>query len=111
MATATVQKTFGAFYTAEPIARTLVKWAIRTAEDSVLDPSCGDGVFLSSAVNYLESLGANDPNVWGIDIDQRAIRAAGIQHSYRRLIAADFFSITRGDIPRFSAIIGNPPFI
>lgn len=92
MATATVQKTFGAFYTAEPIARTLVKWAIRSAEDSVLDPSCGDGVFLSCAARYLESLGATDPNVWGIDVDKRALQAAGARHSQRRLIAADFFA-------------------
>lgn len=111
VATATVQKSFGAFYTAEPVARTLVKWAIRSPEDSVLDPSCGDGAFLSSAVRYLESLGANSPNVWGIDIDQGAIRAAGVRHSHLRLIAADFFSIAGGAIPRFSAIIGNPPFI
>jgi adenine-specific DNA-methyltransferase len=111
VATATVQKTFGAFYTAEPIARTLVKWAIRSAEDSVLDPSCGDGVFLSSAASYLESLGATDPNVWGIDVDKRALQTAGARHSPRRLIAADFFSLSRADVNQFSAIIGNPPFI
>lgn len=111
VATATVQKSFGAFYTTEPIARTLVNWAIRSTEDSVLDPSCGDGVFLSCAIRHLESLGANDPNVWGIDIDQRAIQVAGSRHSRLRLIAADFFSIARTDIPRFSVIIGNPPFI
>lgn len=61
MATAAQQKTLGAFYTAETVATFLVNWAVRAADDSVLDPSCGDGVFLSAAVERLRRLGKARP--------------------------------------------------
>src|SRR3954468_17771889 len=35
------QKHFGSFYTPEPMAASLVDWAVRTADDTVLDPSFG----------------------------------------------------------------------
>ena len=50
MATATQQKALGAFYTDEPVAQHLVRWSLRNASDTVLDPSSGGGVFLYAAI-------------------------------------------------------------
>lgn len=111
MATATFQKSFGAFYTAEPVARTIIKWAVRNPSDSVLDPSCGDGVFLSSAFRHLESLGSSNPQIWGIDVNEEALQSVKARIPACRLLSADFFSAKPGDVPFFDAIIGNPPFI
>lgn len=111
MATATFQKSFGAFYTAEPVAHTITKWAVRDRNDSVLDPSCGDGVFLSSAARCLAAMGGKSPQIWGIDVNEGALRSAKARLPECRLLNVDFFSTKPGDIPSFNAIIGNPPFI
>lgn len=111
MATAAQQKALGAFYTADPIARFLVNWAVREGNDSVLDPSCGDGVFLSAAEGRLLELGNARPAIWGLDINQTALRSARLRSPESRLLQDSFFSLAPGDIPDATAIVGNPPFI
>ena len=41
------QKKLGQFFTPEAVASALVNWAVRKAQDRLLDPSCGDGQFLA----------------------------------------------------------------
>lgn len=45
----THQKLRGGYYTPQPIADFLAWWAIRSPSDSVLEPSCGDGILVESA--------------------------------------------------------------
>ena len=111
MGTATLQKSLGAFYTDVPIARYIVKWALRDPSDSVLDPSCGDGVFLSTAFEQLQSMGSAQPTICGIDIDEKAVSTTKSRLPTARLIQADFFSVRPAEIPFFNAVVGNPPFI
>lgn len=111
MATATHQKSLGAFYTGEPIARWIVNWAIRSREDTVLDPSCGGGVFLRSASQFLHNDKLVSPRIWGIDVDGGALRGIVERVPNCELINANFFSIKPGDTPRFDVVVGNPPFI
>jgi adenine-specific DNA-methyltransferase len=111
VATATYQKVLGAFYTGEPVARWIVKWAIRSPDDTLLDPSCGGGVFLRSASKFLGDGSKTSPHVWGIDVDGEVLRAASEQLAHCKLIKSDFFSIKPGEMPRFDAVVGNPPFI
>ena len=40
------EKVLGAVYTPPRVAAALTRWAVRTSSDAVLDPSCGEGVFL-----------------------------------------------------------------
>ncbi|MGC1484687.1 MAG: N-6 DNA methylase [Candidatus Acidiferrum sp.] len=111
MVTAATQKTIGAFYTAQPIARFLVEWAVRAPSDSVLDPSCGDGAFIDAAVARLDELGSNAPKVWGVDLHSDAIAAAHSLFPTGQLINSDFFALGPSDLPQFDAVVGNPPFI
>lgn len=111
MATAILQKSLGAFYTGLPIARYIVQWALRRPSDSLLDPSCGDGVFLSSAYEQLLSLGSKRPNVCGIEVDQAAADMTKSRLPGARLIEADFFSVKAAQPLFFDAVVGNPPFI
>ena len=49
---ATNQKLRGGFYTPEPIADFILKWAFNGSRgQDILEPSCGDGVFLESIRN------------------------------------------------------------
>ena len=111
MATATCQKTLGAFYTGEPVARWIIKWAIRDPQDTLLDPSCGGGVFLESASKRLGAKRNGKPPIWGIDVDDEALRTAGERVANCKLVKTDFFSVRSGDLPGFDAVVGNPPFI
>ncbi|MEO1405344.1 MAG: SAM-dependent methyltransferase, partial [Pseudomonadota bacterium] len=36
----------GGYYTSDSLARWLCDWAIQDAGDMILEPSCGDGIFL-----------------------------------------------------------------
>jgi adenine-specific DNA methylase len=97
------EKKLGAVYTSTRVATALVRWAVRSAQDKVLDPSCGDGVFLTVAGMRLTELGNSQPTCLGIDIDPQAAANAKAIHN-------DFFEWAQ-TAPCFDAIVGNPPFI
>ncbi|MEM3578431.1 MAG: N-6 DNA methylase [Candidatus Bathyarchaeia archaeon] len=46
----------GQFYTPPAIAELITKWAVRNAEDNILDPGCGSGTFLVKAYKHLLEL-------------------------------------------------------
>ena len=52
----------GQFYTPPATAELITKWAVRNAEDKVLDPGCGSGTFLVKAYKrLLELKGYREP--------------------------------------------------
>lgn len=50
----------GQFYTPPAIAELIVKWAVRTGSDTVLDPAAGSGTFLVKAYQRLKNLKAEE---------------------------------------------------
>lgn len=121
---ATYQKLRGGYYTPKPIADFLARWAIQTADAKVLEPSCGDGLLLESAVETLIGLGAEGTAiknlVQGIELDpQEARKASERLHAPNGLQLAqidigDFFASCQTYLFEercFDAVIGNPPFI
>jgi adenine-specific DNA-methyltransferase len=97
------QKTLGAVYTPPRVASALVRWAVRVPSDKVLDPACGEGVFLAAARTHLADLGNKQPVCIGVDIDPSAASASGA-------ICCDFFEWAQL-APMSDVIVGNPPFI
>lgn len=97
------EKTLGAVYTPPRVASALVRWTVRAASDRVLDPACGEGVFLAAARTRLADLGNRQPMCIGVDVDPLAASASGA-------ICRDFFEWAQLT-PMFDAIVGNPPFI
>ena len=112
-AVASARKARGAFFTPEGITRHLAAWAIRTAEDRVLEPSTGEAAFLISAVERLIELGNPAPAVNGVEIHPPSARAAHALVSAAGgtadITVSDFFMVEAS--AKFDAIIGNPPFI
>src|SRR5262245_66415804 len=72
-----IAKNNGAFYTPFEIARFLVRWAVRSKADRILDPSHGGGVFLREAFDRVAELGG-DPSirVFGVELDPITHKAA-----------------------------------
>jgi adenine-specific DNA-methyltransferase len=113
----TSAKRLGAYYTDERIADFLVRWALRSAQDKVADPSFGGGVFLEAAARRLKTLGGSVKQVYGIELDE----AVHTQVSYelqvlygfraKNLVHSDFFKLKPKQLPLLDAVVGNPPFI
>ncbi|WP_224543269.1 Eco57I restriction-modification methylase domain-containing protein [Mesorhizobium sp. CA16] len=113
----------GGYYTSPEVAKWLCEWAIRKRSDDVLEPSCGDGSFLTAAVARFEDLGASGPAVadclTGIEIvPSEAARATARLRPSLGLRAgdvvkkSDFFEWwEKTEQPNFNVVIGNPPFI
>jgi adenine-specific DNA-methyltransferase len=113
----------GGYYTSPEIARWLCAWAIRTREDRVLEPSCGDGAFLVAAANRYAELGVGavtvGRNLVGIevldteaDIARRKLAQALGTRAAQAVHTADFFSWWQRSVEDgFDAVVGNPPFI
>ena len=110
------RKARGAFFTPAGIASFLVNWAIRSPADVVLEPSCGEAVFLAAAYQRLSSFASHSPKakqLVGLDIHSDAITTAAKAleaiSGRAQLSTADFFVISTE--PRFDAVVGNPPYV
>lgn len=120
---ATYQQLRGGYYTPLHIAEFLSSWAIRSANDRVLEPSCGDGVFVQTAAERLMDLGAIPTKVASqiaaYEIDN--LEAANAAQRLSRIsvkagsavCSGDFFSsaVSWNGRGKFDAVVGNPPFI
>ncbi|MGA3160602.1 MAG: class I SAM-dependent methyltransferase [Terracidiphilus sp.] len=119
----TYQKMRGGYYTPKPIATFLSSWAIRSAGDRVLEPSCGDGVFVETAAERLVGLGAEAVDlasqIMAYEIDEAEASLASerlgrfTKKAIRAVKVGDFFATAvswngGGD---FEAVVGNPPFV
>ncbi|WP_347268693.1 N-6 DNA methylase [Paracoccus sp. (in: a-proteobacteria)] len=109
------EKLRGGYYTPDDLAAFLVRWVERIAPRRILEPSCGDGVFLGA-------IGARElsAQITAFELDEGEARksheraqGAGINNADIR--ASDFLGWAldaMGDkTERFDAVVGNPPFI
>ncbi|WP_323717272.1 Eco57I restriction-modification methylase domain-containing protein [Paracoccus aminovorans] len=113
----------GGYYTSAQVAAWLCEWAIQSADDTVLEPSCGDGAFLEAAAQRLLSLGVTPAKIphhlTGVEIVTAEARAAterlrpDLGKAADKIVCnSDFFGWWQGtDQPAFDVIVGNPPFI
>lgn len=113
----------GGYYTPAQVAAWLCEWAIQSADDTVLEPSCGDGAFLEAAAQRLLSLGVTPAKIphhlTGVEIVTAEARAAterlrpDLGKAADKIVCnSDFFGWWQGtDQPAFDVIVGNPPFI
>lgn len=119
------RKARGAFFTPPVLANFLARWAIHgNPAARVLDPTCGEGVFLLAAARELHKLGTTeerlDDQVCGVDLHESSLaETSGLLEAEgldARVVAADFFELAAPDelfssIGSFDAVVGNPPFV
>ena len=106
---ATKEKLRGGFYTPNSIAAFILKWAFNgNSKMDILEPSCGDGVFLEE----IKKRGYKYKSLVGIELDKKeAEKSKRIGAKNTKIISADFheFCIKTGQ--KFDLIVGNPPYI
>lgn len=120
------RKSLGAFYSPQSLVTPMVEWAISGAGQSVLDPSCGDGIFLEAAARRLRELGASAGQaaslLHAVDLNPEAARVtrdrltAGLGLPFENVRVASFFSLTPpgilfGPSEGVDVVVGNPPYI
>ena len=103
----------GGYYTPEEVARFICKWAINDHAATVLEPSCGDGVFISAAKQRLHELGSTnaEEQIMGIELFPQEAEKAELYGC--KVLKGDFFTHCKNTVGkcRYDAIVGNPPFI
>ncbi|MCD8120306.1 MAG: SAM-dependent methyltransferase [Lachnospiraceae bacterium] len=113
----------GGYYTPRDIADFIVGWAVRTHEDSILEPGCGDGSFLAAVKRRQEKLLSEAENqnlitqvremkVTGIELDPAEAKKA-TAYGYE-IINDDFFTWYKDQVEErrtFDVVVGNPPFV
>ena len=106
---ATAEKLRGGFYTPEPIAEFILRWGINGSTDfDILEPSCGDGVFLEQ----LKGLKSKYKSITAIEFDEiEAQKAEKIGLKNKQIINDDFHTYCNNTLQRFDLVVGNPPYI
>ena len=108
------QKLRGAYYTPLQLANAMVSLVASPNITNVLEPSCGDGVFLDSLVslNLLENIS----NVTAVEIEDD--EAQKVSHNYQdnrnvHVLNEDFFDFYQRVYGKqtYDLILGNPPYI
>ena len=109
MSEASAEKLRGGFYTPKPIAKFILRWGINGSKHlKILEPSCGDGVFLEQ----IKKNNLKYQSITAIELDEiESIKTKNIQLENSQVINADFHSYCNTTSDKFDLIIGNPPYI
>ncbi len=105
----TAEKLRGGYYTPPVIASFILKWGINGKVDyDILEPSCGDGVFL-------EQIKVKDykfKSITAIEFNEiEANKARKIKIGNKKVINTDFHLYCNKTMDRFDLVVGNPPYI
>ncbi|MCG2717944.1 MAG: class I SAM-dependent methyltransferase [Nanoarchaeota archaeon] len=106
---ASKEKLRGGFYTPEPIANFILKWAVNENENyDILEPSCGNGAFLEQ----IKKNKFKYHSITAIEFDQvEAKKACNIRLPNITILNGDFFAYCNSTENKFDLVIGNPPYI
>jgi len=116
--TMTTQKLRGGFYTPTQISDFVTNWALENKGESILEPSCGDGVFLESIFKNPKNQKIKE--ILAIEFKKKeADKANKILHQHPsfkktcKIITADFFKFYNKNLKnkKFDIVLGNPPYV
>lgn len=103
------EKLRGAYYTPPAIASFILHWGINGKHNAdILEPSCGDGVFLECMRN--ENMPFNTVTAIEYEVvEANKARSLGLHDS--EVINQDFHRFCLDTNKQFDLVVGNPPFI
>ena len=106
----------GGYYTGFDIARFLTRWVLEISPATILEPSCGDGIFLDAIA---AAAPANLETVKAFEIDdaeasKASVKARALAHVHTEISNTDFIEWAFANLSQpleADAVLGNPPFI
>ncbi len=106
---ASKEKLRGGFYTPAPIANFILKWAFnRNSNIDILEPSCGDGVFLKGIKEGRYKYNS----IIAIELDpEEAEKSKNLNIPNCIVENREFHNFCNTTNKKFNLVIGNPPFI
>ncbi len=105
------KKATGSYYTCGKIADYIAKWAISKADDRVLEPSFGDGIFIDSAISRFYELGNRNPDIIGVELQKEPFYSYIVNQDKISGFLMDFLDFRPEHSASINAIIGNPPYV
>ncbi|MFZ6817252.1 N-6 DNA methylase [Undibacterium sp. Ji22W] len=110
------QKLRGGYYTPEDLATYIAKWVTNSSPSNILEPSCGDGIFIKAIKNleYKKKL-----HFHGFELlDSEAQKAKELADDLKiksTINCSDFLDhaiqVMNSGKSKYDAVVGNPPFI
>jgi adenine-specific DNA-methyltransferase len=106
---ASKEKLRGGFYTPNSIASFILKWGFNgNPKMDILEPSCGDGVFLEEIKNGKYKYHF----ITGVELDKiEAKKSENLGVRNTKIINSDFHKFCINTKERYDLIVGNPPYI
>jgi len=122
------KRTYGQFHTPPDVADLLLAFCQSRPEDRLLDPSCGNGAFLSRAAqkqDWLDPGQVPPDTLWGVELDPESAAQAREALPQANILNRNFFELDlwtdhvfgadetesiKVDAITFDAIVGNPPY-
>ena len=107
----------GGFYTDPTIASFLVTWAISPSTKRILEPGCGEAIFLRAAAQLITQGKLNRAvELVGVELSSNALKRAREKfaefHRIKvRMLERNFFDVRKDELGPLDAVVGNPPFI
>lgn len=113
----TAQKLRGGYYTPKPLADFVTRWVCATDPSCIVEPSCGDGVFLKSIAENSNNKSVSILAYELFDIEADKSRAVAKEAGLTNIDVCEGDFLAWANIALlegqqlFDGIVGNPPFI
>lgn len=102
------RKSFGQFYTPQEIVNYMLDFLNIKSDSKVLDPTCGCGVFLVTAYNYLKPKNPDAiKNLFGVDLNDSATKITRINLWLRTNQNSNSLDILEKNIKTGNSIVEN----
>ncbi len=102
------RKNLGQFYTPQEIVNYMINYLNIKPDSKILDPTCGCGVFLVNAYNFLKRLNKNAlNNIYGVDLNDSATKITRINLWLRNGQNTESLRILEKNIRTGNSIVGN----
>ncbi len=110
----TKEKLRGAYYTPLTLAEKMIDFFVKDKNiRSILEPSCGDGVFIDAALE--QGLLADGKSMTAVEIEKDETDKLSVKYASNsniHIINRDFFEFYRENKHnKYDLIVGNPPYI
>ncbi|AUT32428.1 MULTISPECIES: N-6 DNA methylase [Acinetobacter] len=113
----TTQKLRGGYYTPQNLADFVSKWVLEKQPKSVLEPSCGDGVFIQALHNNKcdKNIELSCFELLDTEVQKASNLCTELGFKNASVTSGDFLVWANDQLDKkielFDAVIGNPPFI